>query len=132
MEIRCEQLDRGSLGAVLHSGFRIRIAGQEGVGGRVRIVYSYSYSVFVCGMSIIQHEGKAVYSVFVIRIPYIVCAHFGSPCEACIPYSYSVFVFCWSALKPSPYSVFRIRILYFSFEAKSVFRIPYSYSVFQL
>jgi hypothetical protein len=115
VEIRCEQLDRGSLGAVLHSGFRIRIAGQEGVGGRVRIVYSYSYSVFVCGMSIIQHEGKAVYSVFVIRIPYIVCAHFGSPCEACIPYS-----------------VFRIRILYFSFEAKSVFRIPYSYSVFQL
>ena len=70
MEIRCEQLDRGSLGAVLHSGFRIRIAGQEGVGGRVRRVYSDSYSVFVCGMSIIQHEGKAVYSVFVIRIPY--------------------------------------------------------------
>ena len=94
MEIRCEQLDRGSLGAVLHSGFRIRIAGQEGVGGRVRIVYSYSYSVFVCGMSIIQHEGKAVYSVFVIRIPYLCVLTLGPLVQPVfrirIPYSYSV------------------------------------------
>ena len=86
--MRCEQLDRGSLGAVMNSGFRIRIAGQEGFGGRVRIVYSYSYSVFVCGMSIIEHEGKAVHSVFVIVFRICVCSLW-------VPLSsmYSVFVF---------------------------------------
>ena len=94
MEIWCEQLDTGSLGTVLKCVLRIRIAGQEGVGGRVRIVYSYSYSVFVCGMSIIEHEGKAVYSVFVIRIPYLCVLTLGPLVQHVfrirLPYPYSV------------------------------------------
>ena len=86
------------------SALRIRTLGAEGVGVRFRI----AYCVFV--FRIVQPAlGSVPYSVF--RIPY-----FGLEL----------------GLRVVAYPVLRIRTPYCRFESGSVFRIVYSYPVFQV